>query len=85
MVVLDIDAIDDANQSFNANIFLRLQWQDNRLVDPRHGSIRQIPLEDVWNPQVIIANSVGIVSKALPEVVQVDPDGEIVYRQRFTG
>ena len=82
--VLDIDAIDDANQSFMANIYLRLRWKDERLANPE-GSSRQMLLKDVWNPQIILANRRGLVSRSLPEVVRVDPDGMVTYRQRYSG
>lgn len=82
--VVDIDDIDDAGQNFTANVYLRLRWQDPRLANPE-GGIRQIPLEGVWNPRVLLANQLGLVSRALPEVVQVHPDGMVIYHQRYTG
>ena len=53
--VLDIDAIDDANQNFMVNVFVKLRWFDRRLANPQ-GSTRQIHLEEAWNPQLILAN-----------------------------
>ena len=82
--VLDIDAIDDANQNFTANVYIKLRWKDERLAHP-DGSVREIHLEEVWNPQLAVANRVGLVSRSLPEVVQVDPDGTVTYRQRYSG
>ena len=82
--VIDIDNIDDANQTFAGNIYLRLRWKDKRLANPG-GSTRQIRLEEVWNPQVLLANREGLVSKSLPDVVQVEPDGTVLYHQRYTG
>lgn len=82
--VIDIDAIDDVNQNFMANVFLKLRWQDKRLADPQSQS-RKVPLEQVWNPQIVIANRQGLVSRSLPEVVQLDPDGTVTYRQRYSG
>jgi hypothetical protein len=82
--VLDIDAIDDANQNFMANVYVKLRWVDRRLASPQ-GSIRQIHLEDAWNPQLILANRQGLVSRSLPEVVHVEPDGTVTYRQRYSG
>jgi hypothetical protein len=82
--VLDIDAIDDANQSFSANVYVKLRWKDERLAHP-DGSVREIRLAEVWNPQLAVANRVGLVSRSLPEVVQVDSDGTVTYRQRYTG
>ena len=82
--VLDIDDIDGAAQSFAANVFVKLRWKDERLV--KEGSLsRQIPLEDVWNPRIILANQGGIVRQSLPKVVQVGPDGTVIYRQRYIG
>lgn len=84
LFVLDIDAIEDANQSFSANVYVRLRWTDKRLADPG-GATRQMPLEEVWNPKVLLANRVGILPAALPQVVEVKPDGAVQYRQRYTG
>jgi hypothetical protein len=82
--MLDIDAIDDANQNFTANIYLRLSWKDPRLA--KEGApVRQIPLESVWNPRVLLANRTGRVSKSLPDVVTVEADGTVTYHQRYTG
>ncbi len=82
--VLDVDDIDDAAQNFTTNVYMRLEWEDERLAS-KQSSPRQVPLGEVWNPQVIIANRVGLVSKSLPEMVQVFPDGKVVYQQRYTG
>lgn len=82
--VLNISKVDDAGQNFTANVFLRLRWKDPRLANP-NGPIRRVPLEKVWNPQVLIANQLGRVARALPEMVQVQPDGTVIYIQRFTG
>jgi hypothetical protein len=82
--VVDIDEIDGAAQNFTANVYLRLRWQDRRLAKP--GALpRQMPLVDVWNPRVVLANQQGLVTKSLPDVVQVDADGTVTYYQRYTG
>jgi hypothetical protein len=82
--VLDIDAIDDAHQNFMTNVYVRLRWKDKRLANPQ-GSIRRIQLEEAWNPQIILANRQGMVSRSLPDVLQVLPDGTVIYRQRYSG
>ena len=82
--VLDIDDIDDASQSFAANVYIQLRWKDRRLANPG-GSTRQVQLAEIWNPRVLLANQQGRVSRALPEIAQVDPDGTVIYRQRYTG
>jgi len=82
--VVDIDKIDAAEQSFTGNVYVHLRWKDERLASPE-GMIRQIPLEEVWNPSVLLVNRVGLVSRSLPEIVEVLPDGTVSYRQRYTG
>jgi Neurotransmitter-gated ion-channel ligand binding domain len=82
--VVDIDDIDDAAQNFTANVYLRLRWKDARLANPE-GAIRQIPLSEVWNPRLLLANQQGLVPHSLPEIVQVHPDGTVMYHQRYTG
>jgi hypothetical protein len=84
LYVIDIDEIDDAKQNFSGNVYVRLRWNDKRLADPG-GATRQMPLEEVWNPQVLLINRVGILPAALPQVVEVKPDGTVQYRQRYTG
>ena len=82
--VLDIDEIDDANQNFMSNVYLQLRWKDERLAVPG-GTIRQMSMENIWNPRVLISNRQGLVSRSLPEVAQVYPDGTVYYRQRYSG
>lgn len=82
--VLDIDEIDDANQNFMSNVYLQLRWKDERLAVPGV-TTRQLPLEDIWNPRILISNRQGLVSRSLPEVAQVYPDGTVYYRQRYSG
>lgn len=81
--VIDIDKIDGAAQSFTANVFIRLSWKDKRLA--HEGRVQTVPLTEIWNPGVLIANQGGIMQRALPEVAKVAPDGTITYIQRYTG
>jgi hypothetical protein len=81
--VIDIDKIDAAAQSFTANVFVQLSWKDERLS--HDGGVRTMPLTEIWNPRMLIANRGGIVQKSLPEVVEIEPDGSVTYRQRYTG
>jgi len=82
--VLDIDDINGAEQNFIANIALRLQWKDERLREDTT-AIRMIPLKEVWNPRILLANRQTLTRTSLPEVVEVDPDGTVNYRQRYVG
>lgn len=82
--VLDIDSINDVDQNFTTNVYLRLRWKDRRLVDPA-GFPRQVLLEKAWHPRILLANRQGLVTRSLPEVIEVLPDGTVTYHQRYTG
>jgi len=81
--LIDLTKIDGVEQMFNADVIVRIHWSDPRLVDSSPGE-RQLKLDDVWHPHMAIAN-LRDVKKFLPEVVNVSPDGDVVYRQRLLG
>ncbi len=82
--ILDIDEISGHEQNFTINFFLRLQWNDPRLAhnDP---TPRFLPLEEVWNPGVLLVNRQTFIRTPMAEIVKVDPDGDVTYRQQFVG
>ena len=82
--VVDIDSIDGANQSFSANFYVSIRWHDKRLAEDVE-SIRQLPLNKVWNPRLLIVNQGGRMWESLPNIVEVTPDGTVTYRQRYIG
>ena len=82
--IVDISNIDSAQQSFTAEIALVLRWKDPRLAHTGSGVVRY-PLEQVWHPRVGIANETASVIRKLPEWVDVEPDGTLIYRQRYAG
>jgi len=81
--LLDIPAIDDADQSFVADVFLRFTWKDPRLVHARQAPCI-VSLDEVWHPRLILFNQ-RKVEKQLSDGVQVATDGSVVYRQRYYG
>lgn len=83
LVLLDVSKIDGADQSFTADIFMMLRWQDERLASDAEGLRRQA-LSSIWNPRVQIVNQ-RRVWKTFPDTVDIAPDGSVVYRQRFYG
>ncbi|MHC4154839.1 MAG: hypothetical protein ACYST6_07955 [Planctomycetota bacterium] len=84
LYVMDIDAIDGAGQNFTANVYVRLRWKDERLTRADK-TINSVPLEEIWNPAVLLANQQGLVRTSLPELARVEPDGTVMYRQRYVG
>jgi hypothetical protein len=81
--LLDVSKIDGADQSFTADVFMMLQWQDERLAAEIAGT-RRLPLDSIWNPRIQIINQRRIW-KTFDEIVDVTPDGTVTYRQRFYG
>ena len=82
--VVDINSIDSAQQTFTAEIAIVLRWKDPRLTHTGNGVVRY-PLEQVWHPRVAIVNETNSVSRKFPDLVEVEPDGRVTYRQRYAG
>lgn len=87
ILILDIEAIDDVNQRFGVDMFMNVAWHDPRLALPeneRHGQTRTLPMSEIWTPQGMIVNDRGL-SARLPRTVDIDDEGNVVYRQRLSG
>jgi len=82
--IVDITAIDSAQQNFTADIAVVLQWKDARLAHTGTG-LAHYALDQIWTPRVAIANETSSVSRKFPESVEVEPDGTVIYRQRYVG
>jgi hypothetical protein len=81
---VDINNIDSAQQNFTADIGVVLQWKDARLAHTGTG-LAHYPLDQIWTPRVAIANETNSVSRKFPDSVEVEPDGTVIYRQRYAG
>jgi len=82
--IADITSIDSAQQSFTAEIAVVLRWKDPRLAHTGNGVVRY-PLEQVWHPRIAVVNETNSVSRKFPDLVEVEPDGRVTYRQRYAG
>jgi Neurotransmitter-gated ion-channel ligand binding domain/Neurotransmitter-gated ion-channel transmembrane region len=82
--VVDITNIDSAQQNFTANIAIVLRWRDARLAHAGTG-VAHYALDQIWTPRVGIANETSSVVHKLPESAEVEPDGTVLYRQRYVG
>jgi hypothetical protein len=79
----DVDDVDGANQNFKANVFFELRWHDPRLIHEDTDGISR-PLAEVWHPRIQLFNQQQ-VWKTFPDVVEVSPAGDAIYRQRVWG
>jgi hypothetical protein len=82
--VVDITNIDSAQQNFTADIAIVLRWKDARLAHTGTG-VAHYALDQIWNPRMGIANETSSLSHKLPDSVEVESDGTVVYRQRYVG
>lgn len=81
--VLDIHEVDGADQSISANIGFMARWHDPRLAHAGPDS-KRMRLDEVWSPDFQVLNR-QIVIPTMPLIVEVMPDGEVIYRQRVWG
>jgi hypothetical protein len=82
--LLDLDAVDSANQSFDANVYFEATWKDSRLGDEAKNQISTRRLDEVWHPRLQILNQQRLWS-SLPDVVEIDRDGTVIQRARVWG
>ena len=85
--VIDIERVDDVDQTFRADLFAILRWRDPRLATSvRRSGLREcrVPREEVWNPAIVLFNQ-GSYDRQLPDVVRVDREGRVEYTHRFRG
>ena len=80
---LDIDEIDSASQSFTANLFVSVRWQDDRLAHAGPGN-RTMGVNEAWSPNLQFVNQQKVF-RTFPEMLTVTPSGEVIYRQRVWG
>jgi len=82
--MVDITNIDSAQQNFTADIAVVLRWKDARLAHTGAG-LAHYALDQIWTPRVSIANETNSVVRKLSESAEVEPDGTVLYRQRYVG
>jgi hypothetical protein len=81
--LIDVDDVDGASQSFEANVYYEQRWNDPRLAHEDIGG-RSRPLSDIWHPRIQLFNQQR-VWKSFPEVAEIAPNGDVIYRQRVWG
>ncbi len=86
-MLIDLQSINDSDQSFHADLYVLATWKDPRLVsselpEPLVGCM--IPIDDVWTPRLAFINE-REVRRAFEEKVSVAADGTVKYAQRLQG
>ncbi len=83
ILVLDVDRIDDMNQSFSADMGVVMRWRDARLAHAGPDS-QTASLGEIWHPDIQLINQRAVTAE-WEQNVEIDPDGTVTYRQRHTG
>jgi hypothetical protein len=86
LYILDISKVDDIEQSFQADFMIDVLWKDSRLgaVAAEVGAPCLFNLGDVWHPGLTMMNR-RKGTLVFPETVTVQPDGTVLYLQRYFG
>lgn len=85
--IIDISRVDDANQRFSTDFFLRLTWNDPRLAFEANGnssSPKLLSLDEIWHPAVGIIQQEDL-DRHYRDNVEIDPSGNVKYSQRYSG
>ena len=83
LVVVDVDEVDSANQSFSASVYYEARWKSPLLAHDGPGA-KVVSTTAVWTPRLSIVNQQQSWN-AYPHFVEIAPDGEVHYRQKVWG
>jgi hypothetical protein len=81
--VVDVDEVDSAKQRFSASLYLEARWRIPALQHEGPGPMHR-SWAKVWTPRLTIANQQQ-AWRSFPERVEIQPDGEVIYRQKMWG
>jgi len=84
LYVIDVIDILQVTQSMEIDFVLHVSWHDPRLA-VEGGESRVFGMTDVWFPAPIVANERRLLTRKMPEFIAADPEGNMLYRQRFVG
>ncbi len=85
--LIDLKDISDLDQTYTADVFFNITWNDARLSEKSLGkSIKDCIVDRsvIWYPLVLDANR-DDGKELLEKVVQIDKDGNVNFKQRYIG
>jgi len=84
--LVDFRSIDNARQTFDADIAMMLTWKDARLVADTDFPLAgcTVPLTSIWNPRAGVLNARSL-KRERPDQVSIRADGTVEQRQRYMG
>jgi hypothetical protein len=81
IIVIDLDAVNDATQSFDANVYVLLSWTDPGI---RQDASRSALASQLWLPDVALGNQ-QVAWTVLKESVHVGAEGSVEMRRGIWG
>ena len=76
LFIIDVTDIDDANQTFDADLIGTIKWRDERLRRLDGGSDRIVPMTSIWHPSLTFINRRAMTNRS-PDLVRVSAEGEV--------
>jgi len=87
IALIDLYEINDADQTFRADVLAELNWQDPRLgAQARGGPLDEcnLRLGDIWHPDIRGIN-VRTQHRVLGETLRIDDAGNVHYEKQLLG
>jgi hypothetical protein len=84
IIMVDLSAIDDVEQTFRADFFLVIRWHDPRLAQTGGAPVRFFDFDEIWHPFIELTNKRELAARQ-PDRLQVDRSGNVQYLQRYDG
>jgi hypothetical protein len=85
--IIDLKAIDDAEQTFTADVYLAATWHDPRLVledEAMRDSVRTFGADEIWHPGLEIVN-LDEAKPLMKRILHAGGDGTVTQLQRLLG
>jgi hypothetical protein len=89
--LLSLTGFDDRRKTFDADIYVALEWNDSRLANPAQGAqpafyadnAAELRLREIWWPQLEFVNTgaPSVTNRALT----ISPEGRVQYAMGITG
>lgn len=81
--VIDVDAVNSADQAFAASVYYEARWNSPVLRHKGPGPLIRRATE-IWTPRLVIVNQQQ-AWPAFPAAVEISPEGDVVLRQKVWG
>src|SRR5262249_13792654 len=82
LFVINLAAVNEAEETFQITGYLSMNWRDERLASPNDArQWREYKRDDIWMPQVEISNATSYRRDSY--LLMASRDGSVHYTERF--